>query len=63
MKKLLYITIIMAGTVAFTSCGKDEECVCETGANITESEAEDAGVSLSTACALAKVGDETCEIK
>lgn len=63
MKKLLYVAIIMGGTISFTSCAKDEECVCDTSANLTESDAEDAGVSLGTLCDLAKVGDESCEIE
>ncbi len=63
MKKLLYVAIIMGGTIAFTSCAKDEECVCDTYANITESDAEDAGTSLQTLCDVAKIGDESCSIK
>ncbi|PCJ25809.1 MAG: hypothetical protein COA97_06950 [Flavobacteriales bacterium] len=64
MKKLLYIAVILGGTVVFTSCAKDEECVCSnTGITYTEEDAKDAGTSLSTVCATAKLGDETCEIK
>ena len=53
----------MGGTVAFTSCGKDEECVCDTASNISESEAEDAGVTLAQACSLAKIGDSSCSVE
>ena len=63
MKKLLYVAIIMGGTIVFTSCGKDEECVCDNIPNLTESDADDAGVSLQEVCDLARNGDETCSIK
>ena len=62
MKRLLYVVIILGGTVAFTSCGSDQ-CECDNGVTITEGDAEDSGVSLSEACDLAKVADESCAIK
>lgn len=63
MKKLLYVAFILSGVVAFTSCGKDEECVCDTITNITEADADDAGVSLQTLCDVARIGDESCKIE
>jgi len=62
MKKLLYLVIIMGGTIVLTSCGKDEECVCDNGVTITEEDADPA--SLSDACDVAQIsGSVTCEIK
>jgi len=63
MKKLLYVAIITAGVVVFTSCGKDEECVCNTSTNLTQADADDAGVSLQTLCDVAKIGDDSCKIE
>jgi hypothetical protein len=61
MKKLIYITIIIG--IAFTSCAKEEECVCSASANITEADAKDIGTTLSEACELAKTGDATCAVR
>ncbi len=63
MKKVLYFAVIMMGIVVVTSCGKDEECVCDNGITFSEQDAQDQGVSLSSYCDLAKVGDSSCEIK
>jgi hypothetical protein len=63
MKKRIFGTLVFIGLIFLTSCAKDEECVCENSANITESDAKDVGVSLDTACGLAKIGDETCSIE
>ena len=54
---------IVAMSIFFTSCGKDEECVCSNTANITTSDAKDAGVSLEDVCELARIGDETCKVE
>ena len=62
MKKILYCTIVIGGLFALTSCGTDQ-CECDNGVTITEGDAEDSGVSLSEACDLAKVADETCAIQ
>ena len=63
MKKKIILTTIVGLSLFLTSCAKDEECVCVNSANLTDSEAKDAGVSLETACELAKIGDETCKIE
>ncbi len=62
MKKLLYVVIIMGGSIVFTSCGSDE-CVCDSGITITEDDAEDAGATLSEACSLAEIGGASCAIE
>ncbi|MEJ6736972.1 MAG: hypothetical protein QNK84_08035 [Flavobacteriales bacterium] len=63
MKKKIFITLVVGGLIFLTSCAKDEECVCSNTDNITESDAKDVGVSLDTACELAKIGDETCKVE
>ena len=62
MRKLLYITIFMGGTIAFTSCAKDEECVCDSGITISENEAANSNATLQEACDLQNVGDN-CSIE
>jgi len=62
MKRLLYITIFMSGAIAFTSCAKDEECVCDSGITITEDEAANSNATLQEACNLQNVGDN-CSIE
>lgn len=70
MKKVLLFAIILGGTVAFTSCGKDE-CVCTQGGNetkYTEDDVQGDG-NLEDACkaldALVKIGSASdgCEMK
>ena len=63
MKKKIFITMVLGGIIFLTSCAKDEECVCNNSANITDSDAKDAGVSLETACELARIGDESCKVE
>jgi len=63
MKKKIYVVTVLVGLISFTSCAKDEECVCSDSANLTESDAKDAGVTLETACELAKIGDASCSIE
>jgi hypothetical protein len=61
MKKVIFIMFV--GLTLLSSCGKNEECVCDNSANLTESDAKDAGVSLGEACELAKNGDATCNVE
>ena len=63
MKKKIFITLVVGGLIFLTSCAKDEECVCINSANITDSDAKDAGVSLDVACELAKNGDKSCKVE
>ena len=63
MKKLLYVAVITCAAVTFISCGKSDECKCDSGLTYTEEDAKDAGVTLETVCATAKVGDESCAIQ
>ena len=60
MKKFLLIV-----TIAFTvvSCAKDEECVCDNGVTLTESDAKDSNSTLAESCSLAEVGGAKCSIK
>ena len=47
MKKVLLFAIVLAGTIAFTSCSKTQECTCSDGTTFTEDEAGSVlGVSL-----------------
>jgi hypothetical protein len=62
MKKLLYFTIFMGGTIAFTSCAKEDECVCDSGISISEDDAANSDATLQEACDLQNVGDN-CSIK
>jgi len=63
MKNRISIMLVVGTLFLLTACAKNEECVCENSANITESDAKDVGVSLHTACELAKNGDETCSLE
>jgi hypothetical protein len=64
MKKLLYFTIFMGGTIVFTSCAKEDECVCDSGITITEEDADDADQTLQEACDFAELtGGNTCNIE
>ncbi len=63
MNRRLLLGLVMCAFIFLNSCAKDEECVCVNSANITESDAKDNGVSLDTACELAKIGDESCKVE
>ena len=64
MKKLAYIMIIISASTVFTSCAKDEECVCDSGLTITEEDAKDTGSTLQEACDVAEIsGSVSCEIE
>jgi len=63
MKNRILITLVLGTFIFLTACAKNEECVCNNSANITESDAKDNGVSLDTACELAKNGDATCSVQ
>ena len=52
----------MGGTIAFTSCAKEDECVCDSGITITEDEAANSNATLQEACNLQNVGDN-CSIE
>jgi len=43
MKKLLLFAIIVGGSIAFTSCSKDETCVCADGTEWTDSDIPSVG--------------------
>lgn len=69
MKKVLLFAVILAGSVAFTSCGSDE-CVCTIAGETESFDEDDAdGVDLEEACealdAFAKLGggDDGCSIE
>ncbi len=62
MKKIMAI-VVLGFVFILSSCAKDEECVCEKSANITESDAKDVGVTLEDACQLAKIGDDSCIVE
>jgi hypothetical protein len=61
MKKSLLFAIILGGTIALTSCGKDEECVCDDGTTYTESDVP-SGTTLDEVCTVARVGDSSCSM-
>ncbi|PJA09930.1 MAG: hypothetical protein COX70_00385 [Flavobacteriales bacterium CG_4_10_14_0_2_um_filter_32_8] len=63
MKKSLLFALIIGGTLSFTSCAKDEECVCDNGVTITQADADDSGISLSEACDYAGTGGASCSMK
>jgi len=63
MKKILFTMLILGASVAFTSCAKDDECVCDNGVTLTEEDAKDDGVTLSEACDFAETGGATCNIE
>ena len=63
MKNKIILALILGANISLTSCAKDEECVCNNSANISDSDAKDAGVSLETACEVAKIGDESCKVE
>lgn len=63
MKKTFYLIIMAVVLTIVTSCAKNEECVCENTASITEEDAKDYGVTLNEACNLAKFSDSSCTIK
>ncbi len=60
MKKLLFI-MLLGGLFAFTSCGKDEECVCSDGTTYTDSDVP-SGSTLDEVCTVAKIGDSSCSM-
>lgn len=49
MKKLLLLAVIVGGSIAFTSCSKDETCTCSDGTEVTEDDMI-LGISLSDWC-------------
>ena len=51
MKKILLFAIIIGGSVAFTSCSKDEQCVDGSGNKVDTVDL--VGVDYETECALA----------
>ncbi len=51
MKKILLFAIILGGTIAFTSCSKDEECVDGSGNKVDTVDVP--GVDFATECAAA----------
>ena len=61
MKKSLYIIVFIGGAIAFTSCAKQDECVCDSGITISEDDAANRDATLPEACAFQNVGD-TCPI-
>ena len=63
MKGKILMLLFIGSIVVLTSCGKNEECVCDNSENISDTDAKDAGVSLNEACELAKNGDESCNIE
>ena len=62
MKKSILFALILGGTLCFTSCASDEECVCS-NATYTQSDADDAGSTLNELCTVAKIGDSSCAMK
>ena len=62
MKKKIYVVTMLVGLISFTSCAKDE-CVCDNGVTITESDAKDTGVTLNEACEFTtKTSGSNCSI-
>ena len=67
MKKLLLFAIIIGGSVAFTSCSKDE-CECTVGGVTTTYDEDDttAGMSVEETCTsvnAALTSPDKCEMK
>jgi hypothetical protein len=47
MKKAITLIAIFTGLLVFTSCSKDEECVCTTTSSVTATFEESEGTGLS----------------